>query len=127
MSGGRAICRSGAGCGRCIQCRMHQSVTSSGGGLGPRSSPSGRPASGTGLAKNLNDRLHKRRGTGYNPPAPRLWSENPRSRTFGPTSRQVHRRAPMEWIAVSVMAALIVSWLIVFCIDPEAFNSGSRR
>jgi hypothetical protein len=33
----------------------------------------------------------------------------------------------MEWIAVSVMAALIVSWLIVFCIDPEAFNSGSKR
>ena len=33
----------------------------------------------------------------------------------------------MEWIAVSVMAALIVSWLIAFCMDPEAFNSGSRR
>ena len=33
----------------------------------------------------------------------------------------------LNWVVLAVMAGLIVGWLIAFCLDPEAFNSGARR
>ena len=31
------------------------------------------------------------------------------------------------WIGAAVLAGILIAWLVAFCIDPEAFNSGSRR
>jgi hypothetical protein len=33
----------------------------------------------------------------------------------------------MGWILIAVMLGLVVSWLIVFAMDPDAFQPGSRR
>ena len=33
----------------------------------------------------------------------------------------------MGWILVAAMLGLVIAWLVAFCLDPEAFNSGSRR
>lgn len=33
----------------------------------------------------------------------------------------------LSWLIPAVMAGLVIGWLIAFCLDPEAFNSGSRR
>lgn len=66
---------------------------------------------------------------GYNPPAPRRWSENPRYRNVDRT-RRVPRRAPMDWYglaALSLFIGMMAAWLIAFAIDPEAFQKGARR
>lgn len=33
----------------------------------------------------------------------------------------------LSWLVPALLAGLIVGWLIAFCLDSEAFNSGSRR
>ena len=33
----------------------------------------------------------------------------------------------MGWILVAAMLGLVIGWLVAFCLDSEAFNSGSRR
>ena len=31
------------------------------------------------------------------------------------------------WAFAAVFAGIIIAWLVAFCIDPEAFNSGAKR
>lgn len=33
----------------------------------------------------------------------------------------------VNWMVAGLMAGMLVGWLIAFCLDPEAFNSGARR
>ena len=33
----------------------------------------------------------------------------------------------LGWIGAAVFAAILVAWLVAFCLDPEAFKSGAKR
>jgi hypothetical protein len=33
----------------------------------------------------------------------------------------------LGWIGAAIFAGILIAWLVAFCLDPEAFNSGSRR
>lgn len=33
----------------------------------------------------------------------------------------------LAWIGASVLAGILLAWIVAFAMDPEAFNSGAKR